>query len=104
MNFIFIVPRIIRYLRRDELLPSERLVPPSAPVKIPLISQIEYKKPMISVANINKITGVAPTLATTNRLLNRAKLRTDPSVIRRPPRKLKLNTSHETTMPLSVYG
>lgn len=103
LNF-FIVPRIVRYLRRDELMPSERPVLPSSAAKFSLISQSQHKKTSISVTNVSKITGVASTLATTNRLLNRAKIQTNPPVIRRPPRKLILNASHETIMPLSVYG
>ncbi len=92
----------VRYLRRHELMPSERSVRPSAPVKV-LLSESEFNKPTISTVNVNKITGVAPTLATTDRLLNRAKMRNDPSVIRRPPRKLTMDISHETIMPFSIY-
>jgi hypothetical protein len=85
-------------------MPSERPTPSSSPVKVTLLSERDYNKPMISVINISKITGIAPTLATTDRLLNRIKVRTDPPVIRRPPRKLLMNVSRETVMPLSVYG
>jgi len=85
-------------------MPSERPTPSSSPVKVTLLSETDYNKPMISVINISRITGIAPTLATTDRLLNRIKVRTDPAVIRRPPRKLLMNVSRETIMPLSVYG
>ena len=98
------VPTIVRYLRRDELMPSERPIPTTKQTKISLLTQLQDKEPMISVANINKMTSIAPTLATTNRLLNRAKTQIDPPVIRRPPRKLRTNITHQTIMPVSVYG
>ena len=81
-------------------MPSER--PPSLSIneKISLLSQTKYTKPLISVMNTSKINATAPTLVTTKR----AKVRTDTSVIQRPPRKLVLNASHETIMPLSVFG
>jgi hypothetical protein len=94
------VPTIIRYLRRNELLPSERLTLENKP----LLTQLSYTKPSITVINTNQITSVAPTLATTNRLLNRAKTQNNGLVIQRPKRKLLINASHETIMPLSVYG
>jgi len=98
-----VVP-IVRYLRRNELMPSERPTPPPTPINVSLLSQSEYKKLTISVTNTSKITGVAPTLATTDRLLTRAKMRNDPPIIRRPPRRLVMNISRQTNMPLSVYG
>ena len=97
------VPTTIRYLRRNELMPPERSTRPTS-VKFSLLPQTQYIKPTIPVTNTNKITAIAPTLATTDRLLNRAKIRNDPSDIRRPPRKLILNASQETILPLSVYG
>lgn len=98
------MPSTTRYVRRDELMPSEQSVRTSTPVKIPVLSELENKKPIISMMNINNITAVAPTLVTTNRLLNRAKIRIDSSAIRRPPRKLRINVNYETIMPLSVCG
>jgi len=85
-------------------MPSERPAPPSSPVKVTLLSQTDYNKPIISVMNISKIAGIAPTLVTTDRLLTRTKIRTDPPVIRKPPRKLLMNVSRPNVMPLSVFG
>jgi hypothetical protein len=94
----------VRYLRRNDLMPSERFSQVSSSEKISLSSQSENKKLDVSFVDTKKTIGVAPTLATTTRLLNRAKMRTDPSVIRRPPRKLIINAAQETIMPLTVYG
>ncbi len=94
------MPRIIRYLRRDELMPSEQSASILNSEKDLLLFQSENKKSIVSFVDNSKTIDVA----TTNRLLNRAKMRTDPSVIRRPPRKLIMNATHETIMPLSVYG
>jgi hypothetical protein len=85
-------------------MPSERPVPPSSPEKVTLLSQSDYNKPIISVMNISKITGIAPTLVTNDLLLTRAKVRTDPPVVRKPPRKLLMNVSRQNAMPLSVFG
>ncbi len=93
MNIL--VPTVVRYLRNNELLPPGRSVP-RTPVTNPGL-QFETKAP-IPVFNI------APTLATTDRLLNRPTIRNDPSVIRRPPRRLIMNTSHYSIFALKVYG
>ncbi len=93
---------MVRYVRRHELMPSQRPVTASIPMQISSVS--ENITSIIPVQSNSKITSVAPTLATTDRLLNRAKIRNDPSVIRRPPRRLIMNLTHETMMPLSVYG
>jgi hypothetical protein len=73
-------------------------------MKISSVSQSQTKTSNISVQSNSKITSIAPTLATADRLLNRDKIRNDPSVIRRPPRRLIMNPTHEIMMPLSVYG
>ncbi|CAF2520710.1 unnamed protein product [Rotaria sp. Silwood2] len=93
------VPNVVRYLRRTEPMPP---APSFTPVKIS--SQSQHKKTIIPVMNTSKVAGTAPNLITTDRLLNRAKTHNDESVIRRPPRKLVLNVTHETIMPLSVFG
>ncbi|CAF1239860.1 unnamed protein product [Rotaria sp. Silwood1] len=101
------VPNIIRYLRRMEQMPLARPAPSLTPVKISsssLSAQAQDKKPIISVTNTSNIVGTAPNLITKDRSLNRAKTHSDGSVIRRPPRKLGVNFTHETIMPLSVYG
>jgi hypothetical protein len=97
------VPIIVHYLRRNELMPSERLGPRTS-MKNPLLSQLQYRKPSISVINISTMTDITPHLTIADRLLNRDKIRTDPSAIRRPPRRLLINSSHDTIMPLTVYG
>ena len=97
------MPTIVRYLRRNELLPSERSAL-SNPMNKPLLTQLPYKKSTISVMNTSKLTDIPPTLPRANRLLNRAKMQNDALIIRRPPRKLHMNVVHETIMPLTVYG
>jgi hypothetical protein len=94
----------IRYLRRNELLPSERVAQVSNIENVSLSPRTENKKPVISYVDIYKTIGVGPTLVTTDRLLNRAKMRSDSSVIRRPPRRLIVSAAQETIMPLTVYG
>ena len=94
----------VRYLRRNELLPSERIAQISSIEKISLSPRTENRKPVILYVDSYKTIGIAPTLATTDRLLNRAKMRADSSVIRRPPRRLIVNAAQETIMPLTVYG
>jgi hypothetical protein len=85
-------------------MPSEQPAQPSTSRKFSLLSQSQYKKPTISVMDTSKLTRPAPALVITDRSLNRDKIRNDPSVIRRPPRKLVANVSHDTILPLSVYG
>ncbi|CAF0778896.1 unnamed protein product [Rotaria sordida] len=98
------VPNVIRYLRRTEPMPPVQPALSITPVKIISSSQSQYQKPTISIMDTRKVDGTAPNLVTADRLLNRTKTRNDASVIRRPPRKLDLNVTHETIMPLSVYG
>jgi hypothetical protein len=87
----------VRYLRVNELMPSERFVSEN-PIKNSSLSRYQTE----TKAAIPVIT---PTFVTTNRLLNRAKVRNDaPVIIRRPPRRLIINTKYETIMPLATYG
>lgn len=102
--FFSSVPKIIRYVRRGDLMPSEQRLRKLDTVKVTFSSELVNNEPITPIKPINTITGVTPTLTIKDRLLNRAKLRTDSSVIRRPPRKLKFNPSRETIVPLSVYG
>ncbi|CAF2403373.1 unnamed protein product [Rotaria sp. Silwood2] len=100
----FRVPSIIRYLRSSELLPSEKFVS-QTPMKKSSESQLKFEtKTTLPTIRTNTTTGTAPTLVTTDRLLNRAKMRIDASVIRRPPRRLIINVTRETLVPLSIYG
>ncbi|CAF0854966.1 unnamed protein product [Rotaria sordida] len=100
----FLVPSIIRYLRSNELLPSEQFISQSTTEKF-VESQLEFETPTtLSTIHINTTTGNASNLVTNDRLLNRAKMRIDASVIRRPPRRLLINVTHETLVPLSIYG
>jgi hypothetical protein len=89
MNIL--VPTVVRYLRNNELLPPGRPVP-RTPVINPGL-QFETKSPIPVIG-----------IATTDRLLNRATIRNDPSVIRRPPRRLIMNTSHYSIFALKAYG
>ena len=97
-------PRLVRYLKRSELMPSEQSISMSKSEKTLLLSQSPSKQTIISVANTNKIAGTAPHLVTNNRLLNRAKIRNDGFLLRKPSNKLAFNISHETIVPLAVYG
>ena len=56
------------------------------------------------MSNATQAKSSAPVLVTAARLLNRARVRDAPVVIRRPPRRLLINVVHETVMPLAVYG
>ena len=85
-------------------MPSEQFLRKSDTVKSSFSSELDTNKPIIPMKTIDNSTGVRPSLATKDRLLNRAKLQTDSSVNRRPPRKLKINLSHEIIVPLSIYG
>ena len=84
----------------NDLLPSQQSTIKNSP--IPQL-QIERKE-SVPVINTNKLRTNAPTLATTERLLNRSTIRNDVSVIRRPPRRLLINITRETIAPLSVYS
>ena len=98
------VPNVVRYLRGNELLPSQRFAQQTA-IKNPPVSQlqVETNEP-IPVIGSNKTRGTAPILTTMDRLLKRDKIRNDASVIRRPPRRLLINTMRETIVPITVYG
>ncbi len=98
------VPNIVRYLRGNELLPSQRFAQ-QTPISNPPVSQLqmEINEP-IPVIVSNKTRDTAPSLAATDRLLKRDKMRIDASVIRRPPRRLLINTVRETIVPITVYG
>ncbi|CAF4544869.1 unnamed protein product [Rotaria sp. Silwood1] len=100
----FLVPSVIHYLRSSELLPSEQLVLQNSMEKSSEF-QIPFEtKTTLPAIRTNRTNGNAPTLATADRLLNRAKMRIDASVIRRPPRRLMINVTHETLVPLSIYS
>ncbi|CAF4739727.1 unnamed protein product [Rotaria sp. Silwood1] len=100
----FLVPSVIRYLRSSELLPSEQLVLQTSMEKSSEF-QIPFEtKTTLPAIRTNRTNGNAPTLATADRLLNRAKMRIDASVIRRPPRRLMINVTRETLVPLSIYS
>ncbi|CAF0983862.1 unnamed protein product [Rotaria sp. Silwood1] len=102
MNIL--VPSVIRYLRSSELLPSEQLVLQTSMEKSSEF-QIPFEtKTTLPAIRTNRTNGNAPTLATADRLLNRAKMRIDASVIRRPPRRLMINVTRETLVPLSIYS
>lgn len=96
------VPNIVRYVRRRDLLPSERLISRSmveefseSQSKLETIEEI----PVIQ-NNLTIVNGRSLTMA--ERLLNRATLRIDASVIRRPPRRLVINATRETIVPFPI--
>jgi len=91
-------------VRRNEPMPSERPIQQSKSARRSLPNEIQLNQPILPAPDPIKTTGVAPTLATSSRLLNRAKMQVYFLLIRRPPRKLRINMTHETIMPLSVYG
>lgn len=96
------VPNIVRYVRRRDLLPSERLISRSmveefseSQSKLETIEEI----PVIQ-NNLTIVNGRSLTMA--ERLLNRPTLRIDASVIRRPPRRLVINATRETIVPFPI--
>ncbi|CAF1624834.1 unnamed protein product [Adineta ricciae] len=78
-----ILPTIVRYMRSNDLFPSQRYKlpePRKASVQIPLIE-------------VSRTDGVLSSLTVKDRLLNRARMSEDPSVvIRRSPRRLTITT------------
>ena len=94
-------PTIVRYLRRNELLPSEKSSDflSSDPL---MTDPLQYKKPRIVIINASPQPDPPPRLTPTDRLLYRDKLRNDPTLLRRPARKLLFSTTHEAIIPLSV--
>jgi hypothetical protein len=52
----------------------------------------------------NNSTDIAPNLAKSGRLFNRAKIRKNGSLARRKPRTSIVETIHETRTSLTVYG
>ncbi|CAF3526830.1 unnamed protein product [Rotaria socialis] len=100
------IPSLVRYLRRTDLMPSERLVLPpiNIPVKATLLCESRHQKSTVPVMDTSQLTSTVANVVTTNRLSNRPKIKNDVPMIRKPSRKLVLNVSHETMMPLSVYG
>ena len=97
-------PTVVRYVRGSDILPSERsgsrtLVNKSS------VSQIQFEtKAPIPVIGSNQINGSVPTLTLNDRLLNRPTMHVDASIIRRPPRRLIRNVTHENIVRLAVYG
>jgi hypothetical protein len=65
--------------------------------------QIETNTPLPMIGT-NKSNGIASNLITTDRLLNRAKMRNDASVLQRSPRISVMDTIHENISQLSAYG
>ncbi len=87
-------------------MPSERLVLPpiNTATKATLLCESQYKKSTVSVTDTSQFTGTIANVVKMNRLSNRSKIQNDAPIIRRSPRRLVLNVSHETMMPISVYG
>ncbi|CAF3007098.1 unnamed protein product [Rotaria socialis] len=97
------LPRVVRYLRSRELLPSEQ-VRSRTMMKQPTTSLSQYgTKQSMSTIPTSKRNSHVPILSRHERLLNRSKMLTDASVIRRPPRRLVININREAIVPLSIY-
>lgn len=104
MKLCLSAPAIIRYLRSKELLPSQQKLAETSMRKLPE-SKLKYeKKNKIPIIENNRNNANRATSTTTERLLNRPIMRHDPSLIRRPPRRLILNVTHETIVPVTIYG
>ncbi|UJR20714.1 hypothetical protein I4U23_023836 [Adineta vaga] len=90
-----ILPTIVRHLRSNELLPSERFKPlPPPPPPLPVKSSIQ-----IPIINTPRMNNILPTLTVNERLLNRSRMCEDASiVIRRPPRRLTITTFYPLTL------
>lgn len=87
------VPNTIRYVRTQDIT-SERFLPPIFTRKQSFSTELTVES-KLSLPLI-------PNLATADRLLNRAKVHVDASIIRRPPRLLKLSPIKETIAPLKM--
>lgn len=96
-----LVPNIVRYVRNKEVKSLEQQMSMKQSSISQLQVETEERLPMIGT---NQNNGITLSLATTDRLLNRAKIRNDISVIRQPPRKLFMDTIQETIGPLAVYA
>ncbi|CAF5187807.1 unnamed protein product, partial [Rotaria magnacalcarata] len=97
------LPGVVRYLRSRELLPSEQVISRTM-MKQPTTSLLQYGTTQsMSTIPINKTNSHVPILSRHERLLNRSKMQTDASVIRRPPRRLIISINRETVVPLSIY-
>ena len=84
-------------------MPSERLTPPSTSMKTEVLSQSQYKNSTVTIMNTKKITSMSSTSNATDHSSNQTPIQSYASVIRRPSRKLVLNISHETILPLSGW-
>ncbi|CAF0857832.1 unnamed protein product [Adineta steineri] len=79
------LPSIVRYVRGNELFPSQRSIPHT---------RLQYQsKTSFPIINPTKINTLAPT-----------KIHVDASIIRRPPRRLILNTSYRRNSSFTIYN
>jgi len=100
---LFLVPNITRNnVKSSERLASQIPVRKSSNSSL----EIERKTPLPIISN-NKNNDITLNLKTTDRLLNRAKIRNNRYNVRRPPpRKTKtfMETMHDNMTSLAVYG
>ena len=87
-----VAPDSVRYLRAHELMPSQRS-------RMTHSSKASTPSLFPPATKVNASQTPAPV-----RLLNRAKVRDNPVVLRRPPRRLMINVVRETILPVAVYG
>lgn len=95
-----LAPNIVRYLRSNVSISSEQLLPSISSKKSSLGS-----KTLFPIIGTHLNTPPAPTITTRNVLLSQIKLRHNNSTdLHRAPRRILMETIHETITPLSVYG
>ena len=94
-------PRLVRYLRRNDLLPSESNAQLFAPNRLDIVPLQYEKSSMLTINSTQKMTPT-PRGTPIERLLHRDQLCNDSTALRRPPRKLIFSTTNESFVPLSI--
>lgn len=87
--------KFIRYLRRNELLPSENSAQIFSPNRLDIVP-LQYEKSSILLTNSTAKVISNPRRTPIERLLHRDQLKNDSSLLRRPPRKLLFSSTEES--------
>lgn len=88
-------PKLVRYLRKSDLLPSEESSNVFTPNRLDIVP-VQYEKSSIVMTNST------PRRTPIERLLYRDQLRNDSAILRRPPRKFIFTPSNESLVRFSI--